>query len=86
MLAPEIVKKINSDKIVVKYGDDYVLLSHVPARENGYPQYPETLAFLCNEDGEVKNWTEVAGGSSMTIVDVINEISCYGITKSGAYQ
>ena len=27
----------------------------------------ETLAFLCNEDGEVKNWTEVAGGSGMNI-------------------
>ena len=52
MLVPEIVKKINSDKVVIKYGDDYVLLSHAPAREHGYPQYPETLGFLCNEDGE----------------------------------
>ena len=33
MLVPEIVKKINSDKVVIKYGDDYVLLSHAPARE-----------------------------------------------------
>ena len=86
MLIPEITKKINNDKIVVKYGDDYVLLSHVPAREFGYPQYSETLAFLCNEDGEVKNWSEVAGGSAMTIADVISEISRFGITKRGAYQ
>ena len=86
MLVPEIIKKINSDKIVVKYGDDYVLLSHVPAREFGYPQYSETLAFLCNEDGEVKNWTEVAGGTYMEISDVITEISRFGITKRGAYQ
>ena len=86
MLIPEIIKKINSDKVVVKYGDDYVLLSHVPARENGYPQWDETLAFLCNEDGEVKNWTEVAGGSGMNISDVISEISRFGITKRGAYQ
>ena len=86
MLVPEIIKKINSDKVVIKYGNDYVLLSHAPAREDGYPQWDETLAFLCNEDGEVKNWTEVAGGSSMTIADVIAEISQYGITKRGAYQ
>ena len=86
MLVPEIIKKINSDKVVIKYGNDYVLLSHVPARENGYPQYPETLGFLCNEDGEVKNWTEVAGGSYMEISDVITEISRFGITKRGAYQ
>ena len=33
MLVPEIIKKINSDKVVIKYGDDYVLLSHAPARE-----------------------------------------------------
>ena len=31
--------------------------------------------FLCNEDGEVKNWMEVAGGSGMNISDVITEIS-----------
>ena len=86
MLVPEIIKKINSNKVVIKYGNDYVLLSYAPAREDGYPQYPETLAFLCNEDGEVKSWTEVAGGSSMTIADVITEISRFGITKRGAYQ
>ena len=86
MLVPEIIKKINSDKVVIKYGNDYILLSHAPAREDGYPQYPETLAFLCNEDGEVKSWTEVAGGSGMNIIDVISEISQYGITKRGAYQ
>jgi len=86
MLIPEITKKINSDKVVVKYGDDYVLLSHVPAREDGYPQWEETLAFLCNEDGEVKKWVEVAGGSGMNISDVITEISRFGITKRGAYQ
>jgi len=86
MLVPEIIKKINSDKVVVKYGNDYVLLSHVPARENGYPQHSETLAFLCNEDGEVESWREVAGGSFMEISDVITEISRFGITKRGAYQ
>ena len=86
MLVPEIVKKINSDKVVIKYGNDYVLLSHAPAREDGYPQWDETLAFLCNEDGEEKNWSEVAGGSGMNISDVITEISRFGITKRGAYQ
>ena len=86
MLVPEIIKKINSDKVVIKYGNDYVLLSHAPAREDGYPQWDETLAFLCNEDGEVKNWSEVAGGSGMNITDVITEISRFGITKRGAYQ
>ena len=86
MLVPEIVKKINSDKVVIKYGNDYVLLSHAPAREDGYPQWDETLAFICNEDGEVKNWTEVAGGSGMNISDVLTEISRFGITKRGAYQ
>ena len=80
MLVPEILKKINSDKVVVKYGDDYVLLSH-----SDCPQHPETLAFICDEEGNVFNWLEVAGGSGMTIVDVITEISQYGIRKEGAF-
>lgn len=86
MKAPEITKVINIDKVVVKYGDNYVLLLQTPAREDGYPQWDETLAYLCNEDGEVRNWTEVAGGSYFKISDVLNEISQYGINKKGAYQ
>jgi hypothetical protein len=80
MLVPEITKKINSDKVVVKYGNDYVLVSH-----SDYYQHPETLAFICDEEGNVSNWLEVAGGSGMTIADVITEISQYGINKNGAF-
>lgn len=80
MLVPEITKKINSDKVVVKYGDDYVLVSY-----SDYYQHPETLAFICDEEGNVSNWLEVAGGSGMTIADVITEISQYGINKNGAF-
>ena len=46
MKAPEITKVINIDKVVVKYGDNYVLLLQTPAREDGYPQWDETLAYL----------------------------------------
>lgn len=80
MLVPEITKKINSDKVVVKYGDDYVLVSY-----SDYYQHPETLAFICDEEGNVSNWLEVAGGSGYTIADVITEISQYGINKNGAF-
>ena len=61
MLVPEIIKKINSNKVVIKYGNDYVLLSY-----SDYYQHPETLAFICDEEGNVSNWLEVAGGSGMS--------------------
>ena len=85
-MIPEIYKKVNSRKIILKYGNDYILLSQTDSEDGGPFQQMETLAFLCDEDGEVKNWTEVAGGSYMQISDVITEISKYGITKRGAYQ
>ena len=85
-MIPEIYKKVNSRKVILKYGDDYILLSQVDPEDGGPFQHMETLAFLCDENGTVSNWTEVAGGSFMQISDVITEISQYGITKRGAYQ
>tara|TARA_Y100001937_G_scaffold24766_1_gene35555 strand:- start:163 stop:420 length:258 start_codon:yes stop_codon:yes gene_type:complete len=85
-MIPEIYKKVNSRKIILKYGNDYILLSQVDPEDGGPFQHMETLAFLCDENGTVSNWTEVAGGSFMQISDVITEISQYGITKRGAYQ
>ena len=86
-MIPEIIKKINSQKVVIKYGNDYILLAQSEPQEYaGGLEYPETLAFLCDEDGNVESWTEVAGGTYMQISDVITEISQYGITKRGAFQ
>ena len=84
-MIPEIYKKVNSRKIILKYGNDYILLSQTDSEDGGPFQQMETLAFLCDENGTVSNWTEVAG-SFMQISDVITEISKYGITKRGAYQ
>ena len=85
-MIPEIYKKLNSCKVILKYGDDYILLSQSDSENGGPFQHMETLAFMCDENGTVSNWTEVAGGSFMQISDVITEISQYGITKRGAYQ
>ena len=85
-MIPEIYKKVNSRKIILKYGNDYILLSQVDPKDGGPVQHMETLAFMCDENGKVSNWLEVAGGSFMQISDVITEISQYGITKRGAYQ
>lgn len=82
VLIPEIVKKINSDQVVIKYGSDYFMLSTAhPSDENIFPKNVETLAFPCDEDGTVSSWHEVAGGPYMTIADVLSEISRFGIRK-----
>lgn len=79
---PEIIKNLSSDKVVVKYGEDYILISTAyPHADWGVPQTTETLAFICNEDGNVTSWHEVAGGPYMTIADVLSEISRFGIRK-----
>lgn len=79
---PEIIKKISNDKVVVKYGEDYILISTAyPNADWGVPQTTETLAFICDEDGKVSSWSEIAGGPYMTIADVLSEISRFGIRK-----
>jgi thiamine monophosphate kinase len=79
---PEIIKNLSSDKVVAKYGEDYVLISTAyPNADWGVPEVMETLAFICDEDGKVLSWHEVAGGPYMTIADVLSEISRFGIRK-----
>lgn len=80
---PEITKKISSSKVVAKYGEDYILISTAYSNaDHVIPEVMETLAFICDEDGNVTSWRhEVAGGPYMTIADVLSEISRFGIRK-----
>ncbi len=82
-MIPEIYKKVNSRKVILKYGDDYILLSQVDPEDGGPLQHMETLAFMCDESGKVSNWLEVAGGSFMQISYTITEHSQYGIRRTG---
>jgi len=83
----EIIRKKSSHQVIMKVDDDFVLISESgPELTEGELEHPETLAFLCDEDGKVKNWSKVvAGGSMMQTHDVIAEISQYGINKRGAF-
>ena len=81
----EIIKRKNSQQIIAKVNDDYVLISESGPEASSAFSYPETLAFLCDEDGNVQSWTACAGGSMMQISDVLVEISQYGINKRGAF-
>jgi hypothetical protein len=86
MMSVEIIKKKNSYQTIMKVGEEYVLISESgPELTDGAMEHPETLAFMCDEDGNVQSWTEVAGGSMMQTHDVIVEISQYGINKRGAF-
>ena len=85
MMNIEIIRKKNSHQIIAKVNDDYVLISESGPEVSSAVSYPETLAFLCDSDGNVSSWTEVAGGSMMQISDVLVEISQYGINKKGAF-
>ena len=83
----EIIRKKNSHQTIMKVDDEYVLISESgPELTEGMLEHVETLAFMCDEDGNVESWTEVAGGSMMQTHDVILEISQYGINKRGAFQ
>lgn len=83
----EIIRKKNSHQTIMKVDEEYVLISESgPELTEGMLEHVETLAFLCDEDGNVQSWTACAGGSMMQTHDVIMEISQYGINKRGAFQ
>ena len=87
-MSVEIIRKKNSYQTIMKVGEEYVLISESgPELTEGTLEHVETLAFLCDENGNVKNWSKVvAGGSMMQTHDVIAEISQYGINKRGDFQ
>ena len=83
----EIIRKKNSHQTIMKVDEEYVLISESgPELTEGMLEHVETLASLCDEDGNVQSWTACAGGSMMQTHDVIMEISQYGINKRGAFQ
>ena len=83
----EIIRKKNSHQTIMKVDEEYVLISESgPELTEGMMEHVETLAFLCDEDGNVQSWRACAGGSMMQTHDVIMEISQYGINKRGAFQ
>ena len=45
---------------------------------SGFTQVDETLAFLCNEEGEITDWGEVAGGRCVRTDLIVNELNDIG--------
>jgi NAD(P)H-flavin reductase len=80
MAEVEFVKELEGDWMypgqkacVVKRGADYFQISTiVSAPDHGGP---ETLAFACDEDGEVTSYTDLAGGRGWSREDTIKELA-----------
>jgi len=61
---------------LVKRGDEFFVISHILNGPEGGG--PETLAFASNEDGEVSDWTDLAGGRGKSREDAIRELEEVG--------
>ena len=59
---------------VVMTGGQHLMISDAQ-HGTGYAKIDETLAFPCNEEGEITEWSEVAGGRMMRTEDVIRELN-----------
>lgn len=76
-----IVKELKSNiaggsACLYKLNDKYYRISSIPhAPDHGGP---ETLAFICDEDGDVEDWCEVAGGRYMSREETITELTSDG--------
>ena len=61
-------------QVLVKKAESYFVVSSVVARFSGF----ETLVFPANEEGEVTDWGEVAGGQGMSRDEAINDLATEG--------
>lgn len=57
-------------QILVRCQEEYFVVSSVHALFTGF----ETLVFPANEDGEVTDWLEVAGGRGMSREEAISDL------------
>lgn len=53
---------------------EHILISDAKHGE-GYAAIDETLAFKCDDDGNVVEWSEIAGGRGLRTEDVVNELN-----------
>ena len=57
-------------KATVLYKGKYYVVSQSLIR-------PETLVFPSNEQGEITSWTDVGGGSSISLDEVLEDFESY---------
>lgn len=50
-------------------------------RGSGYTRIDETLVFMCDQDGNVVDWTEVAGSRCARTDQVISDLNQHGYWK-----
>lgn len=60
-----------ASQCLVRKGDQFFVVSSVSAMYTGF----ETLVFPADENGEVTNWGEVAGGRGMSRSEAIADLA-----------
>ena len=64
------ILSITSNKATVRYNNQYYVVSHSLHRD-------ETLIFPSNSNGEIKQYVEVGGGSSVSLSSVLEDFSSF---------
>ena len=66
-----IIKK--DKRALIYYNNTFYVVSESVAPITGI----ETLIFPANSEGNITNWTEVGGGSGLTLNEVLNNIESH---------
>ena len=65
----KIIQQTDTKATVLYKGEYYVISQSLIV--------PETLVFPSNEQGEITSWTDVGGGSSISLDEVLEDFESY---------
>ena len=54
-------------------------------RGAGYTRIDETLVFMCDQDGNIINWSEVAGSRYARTDQIVSDLNEYGYRNPSEY-
>ena len=55
-------------------------------RGAGYTRIDETLVFMCDQDGNIINWSEVAGSRCARTDQIVSDLNEYGYRRPSEYD
>jgi hypothetical protein len=53
---------------------------------SGWAAIDETLVFMCDESGDIKDWVEVAGGRMTRTDQIVSDLNQYGYRNPAEYD
>lgn len=85
MMTDQAVGGMSYKTHVVMTDGQHLMISDTQ-RGPGYARIDETLVFMCDQGGDITDWTEVAGSRCARTDQIVSDLNEYGYRRPSEYD